>query len=89
MGFHLLLLVFEFLVLEVVLWSLQMLDQEMEGRHPQQDLCPEEVVSLPSCDGSKKLRIGSVSDLEKDQRLLQFLKELNCHNIKDCRERQR
>lgn len=59
-------------MLEPVLWSLQVLDQEMEGRHPQQDLFPEEVVSLPSCDGSKKLRIGSISDLDKDQRLLQF-----------------
>lgn len=57
--FHLHLVVFEILVLEAVLWSLQMLDQEMEGRrHPQQDLCPEEVVSLPGYDGSKKLRVG-------------------------------
>lgn len=59
-------------MLEPVLLSLQVLDQEMEGRHPQQDLCPEEVVSLPSCDGSKKLRIGSMSKLEEDQRLLLF-----------------
>lgn len=64
----------------------------MAGRHPGQGICQEEVYQS-SCDDSHKLWTGSISDLEKNQRLLQSLQEMNSHHLKrhakDCIEKQR
>lgn len=76
-------MVFEFpvAVTVTVLWSLWIMDQEMVGKHPRKDLCLEKM-SQSGCDGSHKLRIGSRSDLGKNQRVLKPLQEMKFVIIK-------